>query len=458
MPGEDRLTALLEQPIKRVTGIDFIRVVDPADQRILQVFFVVEPDRLANPFALGFVAHPRDFVQIVSLSGGERLAQVPIRSAEFKALGNKTVLEVTTEPGDFSIYQLHINDTRIDRFFNDVEFSFKQGCPSVLDCKPSEPECPPEAFVDFPIDYLARDFVSLRNALLDYASQRYPQWVEKIEADAGVMLSEVMAALGDELSYIQDRYAREAYLETATQRRSLRHHTRLVDYRIHDGLTAGTFLDLTVKCDGNGNGIFVEAGSRVWAPVQGEPPIPFELGEGLNDQYGVGRQFWVHAAWNAMPVHIPDTSQPCLPVGATELFLCQRIPQPEQLPENEDSRTFWVGKWLLLKTDPDNPSLPARRHLVRVVEVEHTTDQLCLDENGDPMEITRIKWEDEQALPFEMCLFDMMVRGNLVYATAGETMTEFFTIGTNTRGAFLTTVAVEAHLARRRGVRTCVYP
>ena len=120
----------------------------------------------------------------------------------------------------------------------------------MLDCKPSEPECPPEAFVDFPIDYLARDFVSLRNALLDYASQRYPQWVEKIEADAGVMLSEVMAALGDELSYIQDRYAREAYLETATQRRSLRHHTRLVDYNIHDGLTAGTFLDLTVKGDG----------------------------------------------------------------------------------------------------------------------------------------------------------------------------------------------------------------
>ena len=35
-----------------------------------------------------------------------------------------------------------------------------------------------------------------------------------------VMLLEIWAALGDELAYTQDRYAREAYLGTATQRRS----------------------------------------------------------------------------------------------------------------------------------------------------------------------------------------------------------------------------------------------
>jgi hypothetical protein len=521
MPGEDRLTALLNQSTKRVTGIDFIRVVDPMVQRLLQVYFLIDPENLGGGTApetepttesirtFSEVPITAEQITITSSSGGERLAAVSIAGVmNAVGEGGRHIVEITTdEPGDFSLYRLFIDDARIDRFFNNVEFSFKQGCPSVLDCKPAEPECPPEAFVDFPIDYLARDFVSLRNALLDYAAQRYPQWIEKIEADAGVMLSEIMAALGDELSYIQDRYAREAYLETATQRRSLRHHTRLVDYTIHDGLTAGTFLDLTVKDNGTGNGLFVKAGSRVWAPVQGEPPIPFELGEGLNDQrmtlltllfsvglefqgdlnngifsatlrqefadqhifladtpvpevsiqdidsrwlisyptvtflvarendrltiYGVGRQFWVHEAWNKILVHIPDPSQPCLPVGATELFLHQRIPQPEQLPGNADSGTFWVGKWLLLKTDPEDPSLPARRHLVRVVEVEHTTDPLCLDKNSNPLEMTRIKWEDEQALPCEMCLGDMVVRGNLVYATAGETITEFFTIGTS---------------------------
>ena len=287
-------------------------------------------------------------------------------------------------------------------------------------------------FVDFPIDYLARDFVSLRNALLDFASQRYPAWIEKIEADAGVMLAEIMAALGDELSYIQDRYAREAYLETATQRRSLRHHTRLVDYPIHDGLAAGTFLDLTVKTGVGGT--LVAAGKRVWAVGQGEPPIPFELGHGLSDttaDEGKPSRFWIHSDWNQMEVHLPDLAAPCLSVGSTELFLQDHVPTVNQVPTGEDPVTFWKGKWLLLKTEPEDPSVPARRHLIRVVEVEHTTDPLSLDASNNPIAITRIKWEDEQALPFEMCLSDMVVRGNLVFATAGETITEFFTIGTN---------------------------
>ena len=78
--------------------------------------------------------------------------------------------------------------------------------------------------VDFPIDYLARDFWSYRKALLDFASLRYPDWTDRLEADSGIMMAELMSALGDEMAYYQDRVAREAYLETATQRRSIRKH------------------------------------------------------------------------------------------------------------------------------------------------------------------------------------------------------------------------------------------
>jgi hypothetical protein len=441
MAGEDRRTALLEQPVKRVTGIDFVQVVDPADQTVLRVYFLLDPDTLSDPIVTT-ASLPVDVstntVTIISLSGGERLATVPVVRATYKQVPldgeTRTVLEVqTNEPGDFSLYRLTIIDEpkqRIDRFFNGVEFSFKQGCPTDLDCKPPPLQCPPEPFVDFPIDYLARDFVSIRNALLDFASHRYPRWTEKVEADAGVMLAEIMAALGDELSYIQDRYAREAYLETATQRRSLRHHTRLVDYQMHGGLTASTFLDLHVKAGVT----VVNAGSRVWALGQGEPPIPFELGSGLADTTANGgnpKQFWIQAAWNEMPVHLPDASKPCLAVEATELFLRGTLPTSEQIPVGEDPKKFWIGKWLLLKTEPEDPSVPARRHLVRVVEVEHTTDPLSLDTSGNPIPITRITWEDAQALPFEMCLSDLVVHGNLVFATAGETITEFFSIRTN---------------------------
>jgi hypothetical protein len=135
-----------------------------------------------------------------------------------------------------------------------------------------------------------------------------------------------------------------------------------------------------------------------------------------------------------MEVHLPDPAAPCLPLGTTELFLQDHLPTVDQLPTDEDPLTlltFWKGKWLLLKTDPEDPSVSARRHPVRVVEVEHTTDPLSLDASDNPIPITRIKWEDAQALPFEMCLSDMVVHGNLVFATAGQTVTEFFSIRTN---------------------------
>lgn len=470
MAGADRLTLLLSQ--SAVTGIDFIQVVDPADQTRLRVFFLQAPDELDDPIINSAdlpIAVPPAAIAIISESGGERLAQVPVVQAAYRQINldgtPRTVLDIqTAEPGDFSVYQLTLKaveyvpladpptppsppqlqlvtpkqpEPRLDRFFNGVEFSFKQGCPSVLDCRPPEPECPPEDWADVPVDYLARDFVSLRNALLDFAAQRYPQWSEKIEADAGVMLAEIMAALGDELAYIQDRYAREAYLATATQRRSLRHHARLIDYTLDPGQNASTWLDFTVA---NG-GIWVQSGSLVWAPSQGTPPIPFEMGqgllaqaEGMNSSSGTSvastLAFWVHEQWNAMPVHLPDESQPCLPVGATELFLQGNFPD-SQVPSGADPLEFWLGRWMVLQTRPIDPSVPVRRHLVRIVAVEPLVDPLDLDDSGTPQPITRLQWAAEQATPFEMCLTDLTVHGNLVMATAGETITEYFSIESN---------------------------
>lgn len=478
MAGQDRLTALLNQSDGNatVTGIDFIQVDNPAIQTLLRVFFLINPDRLVDPIVQTEdlpLEIPPDAVTIISVSGGERLATVSVVQAIYRQVvletgiyrpalpddekeNQRTVLEIqTAEAGDFSIYRLTINaveyvessdpprlrlilperpEYRLDRFFNGVEFSFKQGCPSPLDCNPPETECPPETLVDFPIDYLARDFISLRNALLDFATQRYPDWTEKIEADAGVMLMEVMAALGDELSYIQDRYHREAYLETLTQRRSLDHHAQLIDYSIDEGLSASTFLNLTVR-EGLG-GIYAIAGSLVWSPSQGEDPIPFELGEGLLAQSeansqgisAISSRFWVNSAWNTIPVHVPDAANPCLGIGATELFLRGTFPTSEQVPEEADSADFWLGKWVLLETQPNDPSISVRRHLVRLMAVEQTTDPLCLDEQEQPLAITRIQWENEQALPFELCLSELVVRGNLVFATAGETFEEYFQI------------------------------
>ena len=50
-----------------------------------------------------------------------------------------------------------------------------------------------------------------------------------------MMLLELLSAVGDDLSYQQDRIAAEATLATATQRRSVIRHARLVDYEPRPG-------------------------------------------------------------------------------------------------------------------------------------------------------------------------------------------------------------------------------
>ena len=68
-----------------------------------------------------------------------------------------------------------------------------------------------------------------------------------LRADLGVVLMEALAALGDELSYYQDRVLGEATIETATQRRSIVRHARLVDYEPTPATVATTVLQLQVN-------------------------------------------------------------------------------------------------------------------------------------------------------------------------------------------------------------------
>ena len=69
---------------------------------------------------------------------------------------------------------------------------------------------------------------------------------ERNAADLGVALVELLAYVGDYLSYHQDAVATEAYLGTARRRVSVRRHARLVDYRMHDGCNARVWVQMHV--------------------------------------------------------------------------------------------------------------------------------------------------------------------------------------------------------------------
>src|SRR5439155_2806963 len=138
-----------------------------------------------------------------------------------------------------------------DQVLSSITFSFKVNCPSDFDCKPQrvcpdEPPTPPE------INYLAKDYASFRQLMLDRMAVLAPDWRERNAADLGVALVELLAYVGDYLSYQQDAVATESYLGTARRRVSVRRHARLVDYPMHDGRNARAWVQVRVSALANG--------------------------------------------------------------------------------------------------------------------------------------------------------------------------------------------------------------
>ena len=435
----DRREALKGQTA--VTGIDFVRVT--VSQTKLFVYFLdpkpsaLLPKALYNdlqPSQVKIVLDPTPdapelpaYLDLLPEQG--RLTTVPVNNIfwhTFGASGREVLVITTAQPGGFALYRLHIEDNRIDPYFNDIQFSFKANCESPLDCAPPEHECPIDTVVDVPVDYLARDFESIRGALLDFAAARYPGWQDSTEADAGMMFAELLSALGDEMAYHQDRVGREAFLETASQRRSIRKHARLLDYDPDDGRAATTWIDVTVAAGQNG---MIPAGTPVVDvlpdPVQGITPARwFEAGHGLDEAQNAVL-YAVDSVRNEFVPHIWDETRLCLPIGSTEL--CIEGHHQADLPFDDGLTTPTPGKWMLLRTAPDDPSIAPRAWLVRVIQVNDEVDPLQPLPNSP---ITRLKWEDAQATPFELDLaLNFRVRGNLVPATAGKTYTAQFAIG-----------------------------
>ncbi|KIG17902.1 hypothetical protein DB30_02525 [Enhygromyxa salina] len=416
--AEDRLTLLCAQT--ELTGIDFVEVVDPADQTVLRVWFLLAPDTLDVPWVAGVlpVAYDATKLRIWAPTGGTKLAEATITQAQWKELGGRVYLEITVaEPGDFSTYKLEITDPDfLDWHYHTAEFSFKQACPSSLDCKlvPADQGCP-EPADGLELNPLARDFTSLRTALLDYATQKYPLWTHRSDADVGVMMLELMAAIGDEFNYIKDRFIREGVLDELSQRRSLRQLVRLLDYEMHDGLSPTTVLELDVA-PGQGS-VTVDAGTQVWAHRMGEAPIPFEFGEGLRDVHlpetGDPREFNLEEAWNTLTAYEPDGAKPKLAKGATEMFLLGFAGGTGDWDVN--------GRMLVLHEDPADGS-PAQRHLVHVTEYEEMVDALA------GQNVTRVAWSEDEALPSPMVIANTTVKANVVPATAGATFTEYFSV------------------------------
>jgi predicted phage baseplate assembly protein len=337
-----------------------------------------------------------------------------------------------------------------------VEFSFKVNCPSDFDCKP-ERVCPEPVATPPEINYLAKDYASFRQLLLDRLAVTAPAWTERNPADVGIALVELLAYVGDHLSYAQDAIVTEGYIGTARRRASVKRHARLVDYAMHDGRNARVWVQIVAgpaadgltlgaddaTADGTrrdrtklltrtralGSATVVALNTPAFEKALAETPRVFEL---LHDVE-------LRTAHNEIRFYTYGAQDCCLPKGSTRAVLDGSLPHLQ------------VGDWLVFieKRGPETglpqDADPAHRHVVKLTKVIPDSDAfggpadaadspLTASPLADSHSVTVIEWGRADALPFALCvsatvsgvpLDDVGVAlGNIVLADHGMTVSD----------------------------------
>lgn len=404
-------------PGAALNAIDFLEVAT-SDQRTLNVWCLQPTGALADAHCL--------------LDGGSRITGIRLTVTKTSTVpdavtGDYLLQLRASAAGDFSDYTLRLVDPAapgqpapgFDPRLALIAFSFKAQCPSDFDCATAS-DCPPAPADEPDLNYLAKDFGSFRDLMLDRLGVLVPGFAQRNPADLQVALVELLAYVGDHLSYYQDAVATEAYLGTARSRISLRRHARLLDYAMHDGCNARAWVSLEVDAD--------------LPPVPAHTPLltrgeavgavlgSAELARALDDETLVFETLHPVTPWRArsrMRFYTWSDEACWLAAGATQATLIDEgamLAAGEVLLFEED-----ISPLTGLAQDAD----ASRRWAVRLVGAERAKDPLT------GTALWQLRWAAEDALPMALCLSaqigDALVatpdisvaRGNLVLADHG---------------------------------------
>jgi hypothetical protein len=351
-----------------------------------------------------YLFDPRSY----SLTGGQRLfphilraePHQPASPPDFELRRVRLTLDGL---GDFSVYTLTVSGPDIDPFFSSAKLRFRLACDDPFDCRLPLPEVPPEPELPVAIDYLAKDYAGFRRALLDFIPTRLPAWTERSEADIGLMVLELFSATADTLSYMQDRVANEAFLNSATQRRSVAGHLALIGYQMDEGASAYTWLQFQVNAvqilpDSPGFKVSNRPSSDA------EPVIVFEtLGRATLDP-----------RHNAMFLYNWNNQDCCLP----------RQEHSAALVGSFDG--LKAGDYLLFDDGRGHRDVVRLIASPQIIQAEGmTSPPVGSPPGGSPHpDLTLVRWSDTTPLRYDYCAADVTVRGNLVPATHGETIAD----------------------------------
>jgi len=333
-----------------------------------------------------------------TLTGGQRLfprilaAAKPAPSSP-PGPDNQSIVLTLSGPGDFSIYTLTVNGPDIDPFFSNAKFRFRLGCDDPFDCISPATQVAPQPEMAVAIDYLTKDYAGFRQALLNFIPTRLPAWTEQNEADLGMVLVELFSATADNLSYMQDRVANEAFLGTATQRRSVAGHLALIGYQMDDGASAYTWLQFQAN-----TAVALLAGFKVSnnPSASDDPVIVFET---LTDAL-------VDPANNQMSLYDWGNANCCLPKSQLSAALVG------------DLEHIKIGDYLIFDGGSN------QRDVVRLTAVPQIVQVTSTSSPPISITVTVVTWGEKTPLTHDYCVSSTKVRGNVVPATHGETVLE----------------------------------
>jgi hypothetical protein len=464
---ERRPAAIREHPsLNGIDSVEYERRPAAPIPNVLVVTFLKPLPQSGTDGAYELTSMP----QLVRVHGGKRIVGVEV--LDVRVVGARLEIDLDRE-GDFSLYWLTIGwlpqtdgtwlhqIPELDPRFSLVPINFKAGCPSEFDCR-AKTECPPEDAEEPVIDYTAKDYASFRLLLLDLIPLRNPGWLERNPADLGMTLVELLAYAGDHLSYFQDAVATEAYLDTCRQRVSAKRHARLIDYRMHEGRNAWTFVHFEVGDAGK----VVEAGtpvfSRVVRALRGKPSPPptvipsadldFDRDPALQGTsvFETTARLVTDRRNNFIFIHTWGNAECCLPQGSTEVYLYTTAnPASSQVvrPPLQEGEYLLLEEVRGVSTGLPADADPRHRQVVRISEVEDAVDPVWQDQLlGEqlqpitsslqaPLPLLRVTFSATDALTFPLCLSINLpgagdirsvsvARGNVIPADHGRSVEE----------------------------------